>query len=566
MTLRSATNLTGADNGLCRSLYKAMGYSQEELSGRPIIGIANSWSTLVPGHYNLRALADFVRKGIYRAGGTAVEFGVISCCDGIANGHEGMKYILPSREVVCNSVEIEAQAHRLDALVLLASCDKILPGMLMAAARLDIPAIVVTGGVMQGGGMFDGRKSDATSNDEAAGMYHAGRISETELRELEDVSCPGCGSCSFLGTANTMACVSEALGMSLPGSALIPAVWADRQRSAYEAGIRICQLVEQGITPRKILDERALRNAVRVVQAISGSTNAVLHLSAVAYEAGWKGSVMDLFDQMYQTTPHLVKVNPAAAYDMEDFHRAGGIPRLMERLGDLIDPTALTCTGRSVGENLKSYRYPFPDNPDLIRARDNAYGPHGGVAVLRGNLAPHTAVTKPGAYGPHLQQFRGRARVFDREEAANEAILAGSIQPGDVVVIRYEGPKGGPGMREMYKAMKFIYGRGLAQQTALVTDGRFSGTNNGCFVGHISPEAAEGGPIALVEDGDEISIDVPAGRLDLLVDEEELARRRAAWTPPPVKAPRGYLQCYARWASSAAQGAVIRCGEEEEAQ
>ena len=261
MTLRSSTNLTGTDNGLCRSLYKAMGYSEEELTNRPVIGIANSWSTLVPGHYNLRELADFVRKGIYRAGGTAVEFGVISCCDGIANGHEGMKYILPAREVVCNSVEIEAQAHRLDALVLLASCDKILPGMLMAAARLDIPTIVVTGGVMQGGGMFDGRKSDATSNDEAGGMYHAGRITAAQLRALEDVSCPGCGSCSFLGTANTMACVSEALGMSLPGSALIPAVWADRQRSAYEAGIRICQLVEAGITPRKILDERALRNA-----------------------------------------------------------------------------------------------------------------------------------------------------------------------------------------------------------------------------------------------------------------------------------------------------------------
>ena len=456
VTLRSSTNLTGTDNGLCRSLYKAMGYSEEELTNRPVIGIANSWSTLAPGHYNLRELADFVRKGIYRAGGTAVEFGVISCCDGIANGHEGMKYILPAREVVCNSVEIEAQAHRLDALVLLASCDKILPGMLMAAARLDIPTIVVTGGVMQGGGMFDGRKSDATSNDEAAGMYHAGRITAAQLRALEDVSCPGCGSCSFLGTANTMACVSEALGMSLPGSALIPAVWADRQRSAYEAGIRICQLVEAGITPRKILDERALRNAVRVVQAISGSTNAVLHLSAVAYEAGWSGSVMDLFDQMYHTTPHLVKVNPAAAYDMEEFHRAGGIPRLMERLGDLIDSTALTCTGQTVGENLKGYHYLFPDNPELIRTRETAYGLHGGVAVLRGNLAPHTAVTKPGAYGPHLQRFRGKARVFNREEAANEAILAGTVQPGDVVVIRYEGPKGGPGMREMYKAMKFL--------------------------------------------------------------------------------------------------------------
>ncbi|MCD8141292.1 MAG: dihydroxy-acid dehydratase [Planctomycetaceae bacterium] len=556
MVLRSRTNLSGQENGLARSLYKSMGYSDDELDDRPVIGIANSWSTLVPGHYNLNELAKFVVKGIYRAGGTAAEFGVISACDGIANGHVGMKYILPSREVICNSVEIEAEAHRLDGLVLLASCDKILPGMLMAAARLDIPAIVVNGGVMQGGALFDGRKTDATSNDEAVGMMKAGKIDAAQVRRLEDVSCPGCGSCSFLGTANTMGCVSEALGMSLPGSALTPAVWADRQRIAYESGRMVCELVRQGVTARQVITEKAVRNAARVVQAISGSTNAVLHLSAVSYEAGLDLDAVDVFGRMYADTPHLVKVNPSSHYDMEDFHRAGGIPKVMRNLGDLIDGSARTCTGRTVAENLAGDGG-YSENPDVIRDIDHAYSRNGGIAVLRGSLAPDTAVTKPGAYAAALRHFKGKARVFDREEAANEAILAGEIQPGDVVVIRYEGPKGGPGMREMYKAMKFLYGRGLAESTALVTDGRFSGTNNGCFAGHISPEAAEGGPIALVRDGDVIEIDVDNRRLDLLVEPDEMARRRAAWTPPAGGKYRGYLGCYAKLASSASKGAVI---------
>lgn len=557
MELRSRTNLSGQENGLARSLYKSMGYSDDELDGRPVIGIANSWSTLVPGHYNLNELAKFVVKGIYRAGGTAAEFGVISACDGIANGHVGMKYILPSREVICNSVEIEAEAHRLDGLVLLASCDKILPGMLMAAARLDIPAIVVTGGVMQGGVVFDGHKTDTTSNDEAVGMHKAGKISAEQLRRLEDVSCPGCGSCSFLGTANTMGCVSEALGMSLPGSALTPAVWADRQRIAYEAGRQVCELVRKNVTARRVVGDKAVRNAARVVQAISGSTNAVLHLAAIAYEAGLDLDAVDVFGRMYQDTPHLVKVNPSSAYDMEDFHRAGGIPKVMQNLGGLIDGTAMTCTGATVAENLAARANPHDGNPDVIRDIAHAYNKTGGIAVLRGSLAPDTAVTKPGAYAEKLRHFTGNAKVFDREEAANEAILAGAIQPGDVVVIRYEGPKGGPGMREMYKALKFLYGRGLAETTALVTDGRFSGTNNGCFAGHVSPEAAEGGPIALVQDGDRIEIDVDNGRLDLLVDADELARRRAAWTPPAGEKLRGYLDCYAKLASSANKGAVI---------
>lgn len=557
MKFRSHINLSGLDNGLARSLYKSMGYSEDELTDRPVIGIANSWSTLVPGHYNLNELASFVTKGIYRGGGTAVEFGVISACDGIANGHEGMKYILPSREVICNSVEIQAQAHRLDGLVLLASCDKILPGMLMAAARLNIPAIVVTGGVMQGGEVFDGRTTDATSNDEAIGMYRIGKISQEQLKRIEDVSCPGCGSCSFLGTANTMGCVTETLGMSLPGSALVPAVWADRRRIAYESGRKICELISEQITARDIISNAAINNAIRVVQAISGSTNAVLHLSAISYEAELDIDVMDSFDKTYATTPILAKVNPAAAFNMEDFHRAGGIPKVMKNLGSLIDDTAMTCTGRTVQENLNSYDHPFKDDRKIVRGMEDAYSKTGGIAVLKGSLAPDTAITKPGAFSKELHYFKGTAKVYNSEESANQAILNGEIKPGNVVVIRYEGPKGGPGMREMYKAMKFLYGQELALTTALVTDGRFSGTNNGCFVGHVSPEAAEGGPIALVEDGDWIEIDVVKGTLNLIVDEEEMKIRKELWQKPDIAVPRGYLRNYAKLASSANRGAVI---------
>ena len=555
---RSTKILMGETRAETRSLFKSMGYTGDDLTNRPVIGIANSWSTLVPGHYNLRELASYVEKGIYRAGGTAVEFGVISACDGIANGHEGMKYILPSREVICNSIEIEAQAHQLDGLILLASCDKIVPGMLMAAARLNIPAILVNGGPMLGGDTFDGRCADATSNDEALGMFKAGKISEETLHQVENSCCPGCGSCSFYGTANTMGCVAEALGMSLPGSSLIPAVYAERKQTAFEAGRQICRLVEQGIKARDVMDERAIRNAIRIVQTTSGSTNAALHLSAIANEAELPIRVMDIFGEQYPTTPVLVKVNPSAAYNMEDFYKAGGIPRAMRCLGDLIDGTAMTCTGKTVAENLKAFRSTYPENPEIIRDRSHAYQPTGGVAVLRGNLAELSAVTKPGAYAPELRHFSGPARVFDREEAANDAILRGEITPGTILVIRYEGPKGGPGMREMYKAMKYLYGQGLAKSTAVITDGRFSGTNNGCFVGHISPEAAEGGTIALVEDGDLVEIDVDAGTLTLHVNKEELSRRRSAWKAPQLYIPNGYLRSYARLASSADQGAVLR--------
>lgn len=557
MKYRSEENLKGLEKAFARSLFKSMGYTDEELTGRPIIGIANSWNTLTPGHFNLNQVSEFVKKGIYRGGGTAVEFGVIGACDGIANGHEGMKYILPSREIICNSIEIEAQAHRLDALVLLGSCDKIIPGMLMAAARLNIPSIIVNGGPMVGGIEFDGRKTDATSVDEAIGMMKAGKIPPEEVLSIENSACPSCGSCAFLGTANTMGCLAEALGMSLPGSALVPATYAERLRIAYESGIKICELAKKDIKPRDIMTAEAIRNGIKTTMAICGSTNAVLHLSALAYEAELDMNILDEFEKLNKTTPQIAKVNPSAKWDMEDFHRAGGIPRVMKNLGNIIETGVMTCTGKTLGENLSEYQFHFEENSEIIKTPDAPFSETGGVAVLRGNLAPNTGITKPGAFDKSLHHFVGKAKVFNSEEEANEAILAGKIEHGDVVVIRYEGPKGGPGMREMYKALKFLYGMGLNKTTALITDGRFSGTNNGCFVGHISPEAAEGGPIAIVENGDEIEIDVEAGKIELRLSDEEIQNRLKKLVPVKKEIPRGYLQVYARLASSADKGAVI---------
>ena len=550
-------NWQGMDNSFARSLFKSMGYSDDDLLNRPIIGIANSWNTIVPGHFNLNQISEFVKKGIYRGGGTAVEFGVIGACDGIANGHEGMKYILPSREIICNSIEIGARAHKLDALVMIGSCDKIIPGMLMAAARLNIPSIIVNGGPMIGGVVFDGRKSDATSVDEALGMVKAGSLSEESLKLLEDTSCPSCGSCAFLGTANTMGCLSEALGMSLTGSALIPATYAERLRVSFEAGLKICELVEKDIKPRDILTKEAILNGIKTVMAISGSTNAILHLSAIVYEAELDIDVLKEFKELNKITPQIAKVNPAAKWDMEDFYRAGGIPRVMDNLGDLLGRSVITCTGKTLGENLAEYKYLHPANDDIIKTVDESFEETGGIAVLYGNLAPNSAVTKPGAFDKSLYHFRGKAKVFNSEEEANEAILAGRIEHGDVVVIRYEGPKGGPGMREMYKAMKFLYGMGLNKTTALITDGRFSGTNNGCFVGHISPEAAEGGPIAAIQDGDIIDINIEKGTINVMLSDEEIKNRLENVVKPTKEVPRGYLQVYSKLASSADKGAVI---------
>lgn len=536
-----------------RALFKSMGYSDTDLD-RPLIGIANSWNRLVPGHYNLKQVAEYASQGILQAGGTPVEFGVIAACDGVANGHEGMRYILPSRELIAGSIEIMVQAHRLDGIVLLGSCDKIVPGMLMAAARLDIPAILVVGGPAEGGCQFDGRAADTTSIAEGLGMLKAGRIDEATYNQLENAVMPSCGSCSFLGTANSMGCVAEAMGMSLTGSATIPATHSDRLRAAQHSGRRIVDLVLKGITARRMINRMGIENAIRLTAAIGGSTNVALHLPAIGYEAGVPVP-MTLFDELCRTTPHIAKMNPAAAPNVPDFHRAGGVPAVMKELLPLLHGGALTVSGKTVAENLDNIP---PGDPTIIRSCKDPWSSQGGLAVLRGNLAPDTAVTKPAAIHADMQTFAGKARCFDSEEEANQAILEGKIQAGEVLVIRYEGPKGGPGMREMATAMKLLYGSGLAMKTAVVTDGRFSGTNNGCFVGHISPEAAEGGPIAAVRDGDIVTIDIPNRSLRLEIKDDELQARLSKWQRPPAKITKGFLGIYAKLAASAAEGAILK--------
>jgi len=553
MFWRSKDILEWPEWAMARSLYKSMGYSDYDLS-RPLIGIANSWNRAVAGHYNLSHVSEYVKQGIFQAGGTPVEFGVIGACDGIAQGHPGMHYILPTRDLIANDVEMMVEAHRLDAVVLLGSCDKIVPGMLMAAARLDIPAIFVAGGPMAGGCGFDGRASDVTSLTEALGMLKTGKISEDTFRKLEDCAGPSCGSCSFLGTANTMCCLAEALGMSLPGSATIPATEAERLRAAQESGRQIMELIRRGTTARQIINKKGIENAIRLNAAIGGSTNAVLHMIALAYEADCDLTVDD-FEELSRTTPHIAKMNPAAALNVPDFHNAGGVPAVMKEILPLLHGDALTVSGKGVAENVAAAQTP---DGRMIRTMAEPWSKGGGLAVLRGNLAPHSAITKPAAIQPEMHTFTGKAHCFDSEEAANQAILEGRVSEGEVVVIRYEGPKGGPGMREMFKAMKLLYGRGLALKTALVTDGRFSGTNNGCFVGHISPEAAEGGPLAIVQDGDLITIDIPSRKLHLHLPDGEIKTRLTAWKRPEPKFKKGYLSLYARLAESADKGAIIR--------
>jgi len=555
--IRSKKILAGNENQYYRATLKSMGFSTEDLR-RPVIGIANAWSECVPGHYNLRQVAQRVKDGVYRAGGTPIEFGVIGGCDGMANGHVGMHYILPSRELVANSVESMAQINQFDGLVLLGSCDKIVPGMLMAAARLDIPCIFLPGGPMEGGVVFDGRQSDQTTATEAYGMLSAGKITEAEYAALEDTACPGCGSCSYLGTANTMCSLAEALGMTLPDGGTAPAASARRMQLGEETGVKIMELVEKELTARKILTGRAVRNAIRVCLAMSGSTNAVMHLTAIAREAELDIDVLQAFDDLSATTPLIARMNPACKYNIVDFYFDGGVPRLMENLQSLLETDAVTVTGKTVKENISGHRYLYPATGLVNHTIENAFGYTGGVAVLRGNLAPDTGITKPGAFDKSLHHFEGEAICFDSEEEAEEAILAGKVRAGHVVVIRYEGPKGGPGMREMYKAMKYLYGRGLALSTALITDGRFSGTNNGCFVGHISPEASEGGPIAIVRDGDRIVIDVEQKLLQLQVPDEEIARRLSAWKPPAPKFTKGWLGLYCKFAASGSEGAVMK--------
>lgn len=552
MAQRSKQILSRPEWCINRSYYKSMGYPDQSLE-KPIIGIANAWSTTVPGHYNLREVAEAVKAGIWSNGGTPVEFGVIGACDGIAEGHEGMRYILPTRDIIAHSIELMVQAHRYDGVVLLGSCDKIVPGMLMAAARLDLPAILVNGGPMLGGPKIDGRTADTTSIMEGVGRLKKGEIDFEILVQMEDICAPTCGSCSFLGTANTMCCIAEAMGMSLTGSAMVPATHAKRKHVAYESGRTAVDLVRNEIKSRQIINDRSIENAVRLTSAIGGSTNAALHIPAIAYEAGIDFDI-DLFDEISSATPLIAKMNPAASANVIDFYYSGGVPAVMAELLPILHADVLTTTGKTLGENLKGYR--SPDN-DVIKTMKQPFSQTGGLAVLYGNLAPEAAITKPAAIAPEMLRFEGPARVFNSEQAANEAIMDGEIEPGDVIVIRYEGPKGGPGMPEMFKAMKLLKGLGLGKDVALVTDGRFSGTNNGCFIGHVSPEAMEGGPIALVENGDRIEIDIPYKRINVKVCDEILQQRKLAWSPPPNRVNGGYLNIYSKMASSAARGAII---------
>jgi len=536
-----------------RSLFYALGYTPEELD-RPLIGVANSQNEIVPGHRHLDEVAEAVKAGVRSAGGTPVEFSTIAICDGIAMGHAGMRYPLPSRELIADSVEAMALAHSFDALVLVTNCDKITPGMLMAAARLDIPAIVVSGGPMLAG-RFQGRDVDVSTIFEAVGRLEAGLLTKEELTELELVACPGCGSCAGLFTANTMNCLAEALGMALPGNGTIPAVSAARIRLAKGAGVKIVELLERGIRPSHILTKEAFANAIAVDMALGGSTNAVLHLMAIAREMGVE-LPLELFDQISRQTPYLAKMSPAGPFHLQDLDEAGGIPAVMKELsrGGLIELDALTVTGQTVGENVAEA---VIRRPEVIKTLEEPIRPEGGIAILRGNLAPDGAVVKSAAVAEKMLVHRGPAKVFDSEEEAVEAILGGEIERGDVVVIRYEGPKGGPGMREMLMPTSALAGMGLDEDVALLTDGRFSGATRGAAIGHISPEAAEGGPIALLQDGDMVEIDIPARRLEARLSPEEMEKRRESWRPA-ARVTKGYLARYAAMVTSASTGAVLR--------
>ncbi len=549
-----------------KTCYKANALSDDDLS-RPIIGIANSYNEMVSGHNNLRKVAEQVKFGIYRAGGTPVEFGTIACCDGISDNHRGAYYVLPSRDNIADAVEIQARAHKLDGLVLLAGCDKIIPGMLMAAARLDIPCIFVPSGPTISAPPFGKKfRTNTTTISEGLGQYQNGEITEQQLQALTQWCNPTCGSCQFMGTANSMTVLGEALGMTLSGTSMIPAVYNDRMRAAVKSGEKIVEMVQKEISSRQIMTWDAIENAIMVMMAVGGSTNAVIHTCAIAHELGFDAAkVMETFDKYSELIPHIAKVNPASNdYDCEDLYKAGGIPEVEKQIRKYLHTDVMTVDVRTLDENLDAAYSFYPKNPDMIRTLDNPHSTLGGLAIMRGNLAPETGVAKPAAIAEEARRFTGTAMCFDGEHACLEALKAGKVTPGTVLVVRYEGPKGGPGMREMYLPLKMLNGLGMAKTTALITDGRFSGTNNGCFVGHISPEAAAGGPIALVRDGDQITIDVYEKKLELHVSDEELARRRAEWHYTPHKGLRGYLSRYAHLVTSAAEGAVLKDDFDEE--
>ncbi len=551
--MRSDLMKKGLVRAPSRALLKAMGLTDEEIK-RPLIGVVNSANEVVPGHIHLDRIAEAVKTGVRIAGGTPLEFPTIGVCDGLAMGHEGMKYSLASRELIADSIEIMAKAHPFDGLVLIPNCDKVVPGMLMAALRLNLPAIVISGGPMLAG-KFQGKKADVITVFEAVGMVTAQKMSNQELAELEEEACPGCGSCAGMFTANSMNCLTEALGLGLPGNGTIPATHAARIRLAKSAGMKAMELVTKEIRPRDIATEEAFRNAIAVDMALGCSTNTVLHVPAIGNEAKLNIS-LKLFDEISSKTPHICSLSPAGPHHLEDLHLAGGIQAVLKELidGGLVNPNVLTVTGFLLKDSTKGV---MVRDPEVIRSLERPYHVKGGIAILYGNLAPEGSVVKQSAVSEEMLQNTGRARVFDSEETAVDQILAGNIKPGDIVVIRYEGPKGGPGMREMLNPTSALAGMGLDKSVSLITDGRFSGGTRGAAIGHVSPEAAHGGPIALIQDGDEIEIDIPNKRVNLKISDEEFGKRRKQWQPPEQKIREGYLARYADRVTSAARGAIL---------
>ncbi len=552
--MRSHTVTKGIEKAPHRSLFKALGFTNEEME-RPLIGVVNSRNDLVPGHQHLGELTEAVKAGVRMAGGTPVEFGAIAVCDGIAMNHEGMKFSLASRELIADSIEVMTKAHALDALVFVTACDKIVPGMLMVAARLDLPCIMVSGGPMLAGS-FRGRKVSLSNVFETVGQVKASTMTEADLAELEDCACPGCGSCAGMFTANSMNCLSEAIGMALPGNGTIPAVSAARRRLAKKTGMKVLELLEKDLRPSKILTPAAFENALTVDMALGCSTNTVLHLLAIAHEAGVDIDLA-LINKVSRRTPNLCRLSPAGPSHLEDLDAAGGIPAVMAELAkkDLLDLSLPTASAKTVGEIIEGREVLLPD---VIRPVDQPYAATGGLVILTGNLAPEGAVVKASAVIPEMLAHRGPARVFGSEEDAMDAIMSGSINPGDVVVIRYEGPKGGPGMREMLSPTASLAGMGLSSSVALITDGRFSGATRGAAIGHVSPEAAEGGPIAALRDGDMIEINIPEAILKVDLSEDEIKERMVSWEQPSPRYTRGYLARYTRMVGSAASGAVFK--------
>ena len=536
-----------------RSLMRALGLTEEEMK-KPLVGIVSSYNEIVPGHMNLDKITEAVKMGVAMAGGTPIVFPAIAVCDGIAMGHIGMKYSLVTRDLIADSTECMAMAHQFDALVCIPNCDKNVPGLLMAAARVNVPTVFVSGGPMLAGHV-KGEKRSLSSMFEAVGSYAAGTMTEEDVYDFECNACPTCGSCSGMYTANSMNCLTEVLGMGLKGNGTIPAVYSERLRLAKRAGMQVMELLKQDIRPRDIMTKEAFLNALTVDMALGCSTNSMLHLPAIAHEAGVELNP-EMANAISEKTPNLCHLAPAGYHYIEELNVAGGVYAVMNELNklNLLHTECMTVTGKTVGENIKGC---VNKNPEIIRPVENPYSKTGGIAVLKGNLAPDTAVVKRSAVVPEMQVHEGPARVFDCEEDAIEAIRGGKIVAGDVVVIRYEGPKGGPGMREMLNPTSAIAGMGLGSSVALITDGRFSGASRGASIGHVSPEAAEGGPIALVEEGDLIRINIPEHKLEVVVSDEELARRKAAWTPREPKVTTGYLKRYAKMVSSANKGAIL---------